>query len=665
MRGFLLLFRRDLQQRWMLFVASFAMGLFILGLPFVTGSRLPPAELRAAAGLTAALTWAAVLALLLGGSIFTRDLTENRLAFDFRLPVRPSAIWAARLLAAIATIALAEGLVLAPSAAVGMDWTGASAGLDLLVGSGATNALTYSPVAILAILLLAIPVALVARTRSAWAGVDAFSLVLVATVVYSSWHALRLWQAQTAIWQMILVLIGVTLLGTAISSLIQLVRGRTEAQKAQRFLSLGLLSTAIIGSTTVLGLSQWTLRPKVDDLIGNASGAQSLNPDWVALIGPTRRAALVQSRFLLAPTSGRLLRLGPLSGDPGDRKSVSGSIDGSTIAWLESDGESSKTLRFFRLSTKAATTVPESTPTLTSARCMTWALSPDGGLVAALEMLGDASDPMRLVVSLLATGDVVAAVQFPHCRVSGDMLFPSSKELLIPCGYRGHWDTKRDEVRLVRVDLVSKTAQSEPYSPVFPPAVESSLGLVQSARGWLRLLTAKTDDLQTAWELRDYETDRFVANLAPAALVRSSQWLRGRQLRDGTFAMAISLGESHLATYSAEGTPILTVPLPLGVSTILAESADSKTVLVSTYYDPPRGTSLFSFAEIDLRKGTMRPLGKGLQLSGWLFDISAEHSVFRDRSGRLLWFNPATKVLQPLLGEAQYFDAGLPSANHY
>ena len=135
MRGFLLLFLRDLTQRWMLFVASLAMGLFIAAIPILKGSRLSPAELRGAAGLTAALIWCAVLAILLGGSIFTRDLTENRLAFDFRLPVRPGAIWAARLLAAIVTITLAAALVLAPSALVGMDFTGAAAGLDVLLGN--------------------------------------------------------------------------------------------------------------------------------------------------------------------------------------------------------------------------------------------------------------------------------------------------------------------------------------------------------------------------------------------------------------------------------------------------------------------------------------------------------------------------------------------------
>ncbi|MEO7974080.1 MAG: hypothetical protein ABIU84_10895, partial [Thermoanaerobaculia bacterium] len=215
MRGFALLFRRDLLQRAPLFIASLAMGLFCAAIPLLPNTHAPSAELRGAAALTAALAWAAVLALLLGGSIFTRDLTENRLAFDFRLPVRPSAIWAARLLAAIATIALAAALVLAPSAFAGMDLAGAAAGFDVLLGVGegghglpSKTGVTFAPLAILALLLLANPVALAARARQAWAGVDMISFALIGVAGYWSWQSLRPWEAHSAIWWTTTVLVG-------------------------------------------------------------------------------------------------------------------------------------------------------------------------------------------------------------------------------------------------------------------------------------------------------------------------------------------------------------------------------------------------------------------------------------------------------------------------
>lgn len=669
MRGFLLLFRRDLQQRWMLFVASFAMGLFIAAIPLLRGSRLSPAELRGAAGLTAALIWCAVLALLLGGSIFTRDLTEHRLAFDFRLPVRPTAIWAARLLAAIVTIALSGGLLLAPPAAAGMDWTGAAAGLDVLLGIGeggrgvpSHTGIAFAPLAIVALLLLANPIALATRGRQAWAALDLISFALIGFAGYWSWLSLRPWGAQSAIWWTTAVLIAVTLIGTAVASLLQVARGRTETDMAQSRLSLGVLTAALVASGATTGYSQWLTHPSLNDLVGNEANAQSLGPDWVVIQGPTRSQQQMVARFLVAPALGRTLRLGPLPGDPGTRKSVAASIDDSTIAWLESDRES-RSLQFFRLSTGAEAPAPQATPTSTTDLCVNWVLSPDGALVAALEMLGKESDPMRLVVSRLATGDVVAAVQFSHCRVYGDMLFASDKEVLIPCGFPSYTDI-RAYTRLVRVDLVSKSTRDEIYDPTFPPALDASVGLVRTPRGWLKLETTKTEPvpryrqpwdfgLQTAWRLRADASDRFAVDLTPPDLVPAHAWVRGSELHDGTFVMAISGGETGLVTYAAGGQRLRTIPALGGKPTVLAESLDSGALLVGLYGRTFNGAAQFSFIVVDLRDGTTRPLEKGLHPAEWLGEIGSTHSVLYDSSGRLVWFNPETKMLQPLLSDRQ------------
>lgn len=670
MRGFLLLFRRDLQQRWMLFVASLAMGIFIAAIPLLKGSRLSPAELRGAAGLTAALIWCAVLAILLGGSIFTRDLTENRLAFDFRLPVRPSAIWAARLLAAIVTIAFSAGLLLAPSALFGMDFSGAAAGLDVLLGIGdggqgvpSHTGLTLAPLAILALLLLANPIALAARARQAWAGVDMISFALVGLAAYWSWQTLRPWEAHSAIWWTTAVLIATTLLGTAVASLLQLTRGRTETERAQSHLSLGVLTAALLAAGATTGYSQWLTHPSPNDLIGNEAKAQSLGPDWVVLQGPTRFHQQMVARFLVAPTSGRTVRLGPLPGDPGARKSVAASIDDSTIAWLESDRKSGA-LQFFRLSTGAETPAPLATPTSTTDLCVNWVLSPDGALVAALEMLGKETDPMRLVVSRLATGDVVAAVQFPHCRIFGDMLFASDKEVLIPCGFPSFSDVISEYVHLVRVDLAAKTTRDEPYDATFPPSLDASLGLVRTPRGWLKLEVTKPEPtysrrgpdygFQTAWRLRDYDSNRVVAELTPPDHVPGHAWVYGSELRDGTLALVASGVGSGLSLYSDSGARPQTIALGANSSAILAESADSGTVLIGNYTRAYGGGGVYSFVTMEISNGTIRPLEKGLHRAGWLGEIGSTHSVFYSNPFRLLWFNPESKQLQPLLQESQY-----------
>jgi hypothetical protein len=663
MRGFLLLARRDVAQRLPLIIASVAMGLFILGVPLLPGSRLSPAELRGAAGLVASLIWSAVLALLLGGAIFTRDLTENRLAFDFRLPVRPGAIWAARLLAAIVTIALAAGLLLAPSALVGMDLASAAAGLDVLIGVGeggqglpSKTGITFAPLAILALLLLANPVALASRARQAWAGADMISFALIGLAGYWSWQTLRPWEAQ----------VGATLVGTAGASRLLVARGRTETDRAHKRLSTGLLATALLAAGVATGYSQWLVHPNLNDLVGIEARAQSLGPDWVVLQGPTRSDHQMVARFLVAPASGRVHLLGPLPQRMWDRRSVAGSIDGSVIAWLDASSENPEALELYRLSFTDAHVKSEPTPLTVSSRTINWVLSPDGALVAALERLGNETDPMRLVVSRLATGDVVASLQFPHCRIFGDMLFASDKEVLIPCGFPSYTDVL-NYTYLVRVDLVSKTTRDEAYDPTFPPALDASLGLVRARRGWLNVDVTKPEPkygrqpdygFQTAWRLRDFGSDRVIAELAPPSLVSGYARVHGSELRDGSIVMAFSGRESGLVAYAADGKRLQTFSALSGMPMILGESRNSGTLLVGLFGRAYTGAAQFSFIVVDLRNGTTRPLEQGLHPAGWLGGLGSTHSVLYDNSGRLVWFNPETKMLQPLLSDRQYSENG-------
>jgi hypothetical protein len=251
----------------MLFVASFAMGLFNAACPFCQDER-PKCGAPRRRSLITALIWAAVLALLFGGSIFTRDLTENRLAFDFRLPVRPGAIWAARLLAAIVTIALAAALVLAPSALFGMDFASAAAGLDVLigiepggVGVPSRSFLAFAPIAALALLLLANPAALAARARQSWAGVDLFSVGIVSLAATWGWQLLELWEARTALWRASALVATLALLGAVVASFIQISRGRTEPDRAQKSLSLTLFAAAFATGSAALVYANWYVRP--------------------------------------------------------------------------------------------------------------------------------------------------------------------------------------------------------------------------------------------------------------------------------------------------------------------------------------------------------------------------------------------------------------------
>lgn len=474
MRGFALLCRRDLVQRIPLFIASFAMGLFILGVPFLPGSRLSPAELRGAAGLVAALTWSAVLALLLGGSIFTRDLTENRLAFDFRLPVRPIAIWAARLFAACATIALAAGLVLAPSALAGMDLAGAAAGLEVLigvdprgVGAPSRSALAFAPIAVLALLLLANPAALAARARQSWAGVDVVSVGVISVAATWSWQLLGLWEASYALWRTGALLVTLTLLGAVVASCLQVHRGRTETDRAQKSLSIALIVSALATASAVLAYANWYVRPQVSALVGNYAYAASLGPNWVSLMGGTTRDKDFWARFLLHPSSGKSIRLGPTE-QYMDSGEVKGARDGSRAAWLEWDGSrahSSLRLQVLDLASPQAT--PSETGITWRPPVREWALSPRGDAVASLQDSGGENSPRRLVVENVDSAAIESSVLLPGCEHDGPLLFLNRTELLAACGeiyndvYPERW------YGVLHVDLNSRVVR--PFDSRFYP----------------------------------------------------------------------------------------------------------------------------------------------------------------------------------------------------
>ena len=367
------------------------------------------------------------------------------------------------------------------------------------------------------------------------------------------------------------------------------------------------------------------------------------------------------ARFLVAPATGRVHLLGPLPQRMWERRSVASSIDGSVIAWLDASGADSEAYDLYRLSSNDSHAKPEPTPVTVSSRTINLVLSPDGSSIAVLERLGGIDDPLRLVVSKTSSGDVTAAVQIPRCRLFGDMLFVSTKEVVIPCGFGSFSDLQWDGTRLLRVDLATKETRTLSYQPEHPPQIDRSLGLVQAPRGWFELLEKKEVELTGGWDVLDSESGQTLSTLQLAEPSRYSD-ARGRQLHDGSFAITTTHpSESRLHLYSDRGRLQKFIALPQGISRILAESSDARAVLVATVVFNRQGPARESFSLVDLETGNTRPLGEDLHLRDWLGAVSASHSVFFGKAGRLVWFNPQTKGLQPLLSEARYFEARLPT----
>ncbi|MEO8195294.1 MAG: hypothetical protein ABI689_01095 [Thermoanaerobaculia bacterium] len=457
MRGFALLFRRDLSQRLPLFIASLAMGLFIAAIPLLPNTHAASAELRGVAALITTLSWCSILAILLGGSIFVRDLTEGRLAFDFRLPVRPGAIWAARIFAAIATIALAGSLALLLPALAGMDFVGAIAGFEEILGRIAGIELLHSspwwPAAVFVMLLLANTFAMMARCRERWAMLDFVSLASVVVALVYGVQLLRFWIALRAIWTLLTVFAVLFTLGATAATLAQLTRGRTEPDRAQKALSVGLFVMALLTGAFLVIFSNWRVHPSVAELRPHLTKARSAGPDWVELTGPTNRDEEIWPRFLLHPSSGRSIQLGP------GISVAEASRDGSTLGWMEWDDlDSDRTSRLYIRSTRA--TNEPALPTALAWKVSTpfWALSPDAIRVATLHVSGGPDSGYRLLVEEIASAALIASVPLPGCVEWGPLFFLNRATVLAGCGLRredsegGRWQAAfRVEIATGRV----------------------------------------------------------------------------------------------------------------------------------------------------------------------------------------------------------------------
>ena len=117
MRGFAAVFGREVSEWWKsLAVASLALGTLAAVLPlFMDRPEFPVAELRSAMSLLFAFLLSAALALLLGGSVVSSDLSEKRLGFYFARPLPGWALWTGKMTAAAALACGGGLLVLVPS----------------------------------------------------------------------------------------------------------------------------------------------------------------------------------------------------------------------------------------------------------------------------------------------------------------------------------------------------------------------------------------------------------------------------------------------------------------------------------------------------------------------------------------------------------------------
>lgn len=435
MKSFSALLRRELTSRWPALAASLVMGAFIVCLPVLSPpGTVSPAELRSLASAGVILIWSAILALLLGASLFAREVGGG--AFDFRIPASGLILWMARLSAALALLALCVGLVLLPSLLIGFDpgafRTALAAPSMIPASAGPLFLLFFYAGALTFLLLLTNAVSLAVRSRSAWSILDLASAAILASAIGIAWKRLREIEAPLAI-EILLCLVSAQLLATLlVASAAQIARGRGEGDRAHRAHAILSFAGAVLASAATLLFSSWYVQPTPADLAAGSTAVTPVGSHRVIATGPVVERIHLYARFLIDLRTGQWRRLGSAGGL---RRLQGGraSADDRIVAWLEADRGARKSNFALVLHDSANLAAPPRQTAITvSGLASGWALSPDGRRLAVAHP-GGRDDPAFIRLLRIEPAEELALVPVDGCGAPRELQFGDAESLLFSC----------------------------------------------------------------------------------------------------------------------------------------------------------------------------------------------------------------------------------------
>lgn len=303
MNGTLTIAARELRERSFVLVTAAMISLtpFIAALlPHRGGTGTRSVIIVIGAIATAGLTLG--LAIVLGGSIVGRELSERRLSFYFSKPVPASAIWFGKLAGAFAMIVLCFAITFLPSflAAHG-EWR-STWGFSL---AGASAAL----LGLAAYLLLAShALTTMVRSRSPLIALD---LALLAGFAALAWMIVRPLMLNGAV-NLLAFVAGSILLMVPVSVLAggvwQLSRGRTDIRRSHRELSRFFWIAMGIVIAAAAGYVAWIFSAgprdlKIEQTTSNAAA------DWIGITGRALHRGDYDPTFLVDLRSGKSIRV--------------------------------------------------------------------------------------------------------------------------------------------------------------------------------------------------------------------------------------------------------------------------------------------------------------------------------------------------------------------
>jgi ABC-type transport system involved in multi-copper enzyme maturation permease subunit len=241
------------------------------------------------------------LAVILGGSIVSRELAEKRLSFYLSKPVSPPAIWFGKLTGAIVIASLAFAIIFLPSFLVARSaWTQAwnmpaEQFVAAVLGAAA------------ALLLISHMISTMVRSRSPLIALD---LALLATTLFAMWLLVRLLIVNLAVELAMTVAAGVVaaaLLAIMAGGAWQISRGRTDIKRSHRELSRFFWTTMAAIVAIAAAYVGWVFSAGPEDLVnrdvqGNSRG------DWIIIHGNARGRGDYSPSFLINVANGESRR---------------------------------------------------------------------------------------------------------------------------------------------------------------------------------------------------------------------------------------------------------------------------------------------------------------------------------------------------------------------
>jgi ABC-type transport system involved in multi-copper enzyme maturation permease subunit len=312
------------------------------------------------------------LAIVLGATVVTRDLTERRLSFYFARPVSPAAIWFGKMGASLALVFITFAILFGPSIAFASDAWRRSWNVELRLFVG---------------LVLLCGVVLLFFTHVLWSMVRARSALLLvdfvmAMMLVAGWFAIVLWLvtagAAVAVAWAAGVMGAAIVLIAIVAGWYQLARGRVDGRQGHRALStiVWCASTAVLALGALFVL--WLRSATVADLTQLRAVEQPSQGPWALIIGRARHRLDYQPAFIVNTENGSSERLGSFASFH-----PVFSPNGRSLAWIERIGFPNERLSLFTRSLEPHGATADSGIAVMLSTIVV--LSDDGSRIAAID----------------------------------------------------------------------------------------------------------------------------------------------------------------------------------------------------------------------------------------------------------------------------------------